>query len=74
MKTARLFAFASVICLACGAAFAQNDRPSERFDGGYLGLQAGFGRATADFTLANVPIFDSDVTGGLFGFLSLGWV
>ncbi|MFB9231832.1 outer membrane protein, partial [Pseudohalocynthiibacter aestuariivivens] len=46
----------------------------DRFDGFYLGAQAGVGSAAAKFTIANIPIFDSDATGtavGLYG--GYGW-
>jgi hypothetical protein len=60
--------------LSCGSAIAEDLGKLERFDGGYLGAQAGVGIATADFTIANVPIFDSDATGGVVGFYGgYGW-
>ena len=74
MKYRRIIAFLQAIWLSCGAAIAEEQGLSDRFDGGYLGLQAGFGSANVDFTIANVPIFDSDATGGLLGLYGgYGW-
>jgi len=46
----------------------------DRFDGFYLGAQAGVGTAAAKFTIANIQIFDSNATGGMAGLYGgYGW-
>jgi len=73
-KLSKLFAILLTLVLTGGAAIAEEPISLDRFDGGYLGAQVGVGTAAAKFTIATIPIFDSDVTGGLFGLYGgYGW-
>ena len=74
MKYGRLITILHSIGLSCGAAYAEAPGPFDRFDGGYLGAQVGFGTAAVDFSIGNSKIFDSDATGSLLGlFGGYGW-
>jgi opacity protein-like surface antigen len=74
LKYNRLKAVLTAIGLSCGTAIAETPGSSDRFDGRYFGAHAGLGAAAVDFTIGNVPIFDSDASGGLVGiFAGYGW-
>ncbi|MFV2035014.1 MAG: outer membrane protein [Halocynthiibacter sp.] len=69
-----VFAVLLVVGFASGEGRAGEDVSLSRFNGKYVGATAGYGNANARFTIANIPIFDSDVDGSLFGlYFGQGW-
>lgn len=74
MKLSKLFAILLAFALTGGTAIAEELSSPYRFDGGYLGAQAGFATAGSDLAIAGLPIFDSNISGGVIGLYGgYGW-
>lgn len=74
MKLSKLFAALLIFGLTGGTAIAEELIASDRFDGAYLGAQAGYATAGSDLAIAGTPIFDSNFDGGIIGlFGGYGW-